>query len=111
VKGGKAKGKRKVEEIDVREAMGFLPSGAVVDSRREYFSRAVATIEHGERRVREAYEWLEAGLRKKDPWVMEVYAMVMAMRDPYDHLVRFHERRHVVSGVVQPPPGLAGLRR
>ena len=114
MKGKKAKRKKKVPEgIDPFVGCESVPDGWV--EMREYHSRVSAEFEHGEKLVRRAYAWLDAGMRKKDPRAREIYAEVMARPHPYGALVDFFTRRSVVSSpkrsegianVVQFPPGL-----
>ena len=73
------------EGIDPFLGPESVPDGWV--EMREFLWLDYARKEHGERRVRKAYDWLEALIRKKDPRAREIYAEVMAGPNPYGVLV------------------------
>ena len=81
----KKTGRKVPEGIDPFLGPESVPDGWV--EMREFLWLDYARKEHGERRVRKAYDWLEGLIRKRDPRAREIYAEVMAGPNPYGVLV------------------------
>jgi hypothetical protein len=70
-------------------------------SRLEFYSRREAIREHGEGKVREAYDWLAKGIQSKDPDVVHAYNQVMQSEHPFDTAVQSYKRTSVMQQISQ----------
>jgi hypothetical protein len=67
----------------------------------EYTSRRDAIREHGEGKVREAYDWLAKGIQAKDPDVVHAYNQVMQSEHPFDTAVNAFTRVSLMQHIQQ----------
>jgi hypothetical protein len=63
-----------------------------IQSLKEEFSLILAVENHGKKKVRRAYKWLERGMKKKDRSAVARYKRIMKSDDPYAKLLASHRR-------------------
>jgi hypothetical protein len=70
---------------------------------REFYSRREAVREHGQEKVRAAYDAVAQGLQSRDPEVIATYQRAMQSMDPFGDIVSWHQQKTVFSQIGNDP--------
>lgn len=79
------------------------PVKSEIGQLREFYSRKEATREHGEEKVKAAYDAIAQGMQSRDPEVVATYQRAMQSMDPYGEIVKWHQQKTVYSQIGNDP--------
>lgn len=75
------------------------PVNQQITQMREFYSRRGAEQEHGQEKVKAAYDWIAQGMATRDPDAISVYQRAMQSMDPYGEVVRAHLQRQTFQAI------------
>ncbi len=70
---------------------------------REFYSQREAIREHGQEKVKAAYDWIAQGMQSRDPERMAIYNRAMSSFDPYGEIVNSHIKQTVYEQIGNDP--------
>lgn len=79
------------------------PVKSEIGQLREFYSRKEATREHGEEKVKAAYDAIAQGMQSRDPEVVATYQRAMQSMDPYGEIVKWHQQKTIYSQIGNDP--------
>ncbi len=74
-----------------------------ISEMREFYSKREAVRDHGNEKVKAAYDWVAQGMQTRDPEVTAIYQRAMASMDPYGEIVSAHQQKAVYSQIGNDP--------
>jgi len=88
-------------EHGVRQAVD--PIKSEIGQLREFYSRREAVREHGQEKVKAAYDAVANGMQSRDPEVMAIYQRAMQSMDPFGEIVSWHQQKTVFNQIGNDP--------
>lgn len=70
---------------------------------REFYSQREAIREHGQEKVKAAYDWIAQGMQSRDPERMAIYQRAMGSFDPYGEIITAHQKQTVFQQIGTDP--------
>ncbi len=75
------------------------PVNQQITQMREFYSRRSAEQEHGQQKVKAAYDWIAQGMASRDPDAISVYQRAMQSMDPYGDITKAHLQRQTFNEI------------
>lgn len=69
----------------------------------EFYSRREAVREHGQEKVKAAYDWIAEGMQSRDPERMAIYNRAMGSFDPFGEIVTGHQKHSLFEQIGTDP--------
>lgn len=89
--------------VDQRVGTAVDPIKQEIGQLREFYSQREAVREHGQEKVKAAYDWIAQGMQSRDPERMAIYNRAMGSFDPYGEIVQSHQKQSLFEQIGTDP--------